>query len=151
MRISDWSSDVCSSDLESQPTPEELLDARGRAFVENQQANRGREARNWWRARAELRAIAEPDRAAFIRYWGRCKCPGNACYLLTYINMFRDGRLIVHEGEVRPRSDVEWERDRKAKIAAMSDLELDGMIKSEEHTSERQSLMRISYAVFCLK
>src|SRR3546814_5582208 len=40
---------------ESQPTPEELLDARGRAFVENQQANRDREARNWWRARAELR------------------------------------------------------------------------------------------------
>ena len=115
---------------ESQPTPEELLDARGRAFVENQQANRDREARNWWRARAELRAIAEPDRAAFIRYWGRCKCPGNACYLLTYINMFRDGRLIVHEGEVRPRSDVEWERDRKAKIAAMSDLELDVMIQT---------------------
>src|SRR3546814_9863695 len=81
MRISDWNSDVCSSDL-------------------------------------------------FIRYWGRCKCPGNACYLLTYINMFRDGRLIVHEGEVRPRSDVEWERDRKAKIAAMSDLELDVMIQT---------------------
>ena len=115
---------------ESQPTPEELLDARGRAFVENQQANRDREARNWWRARAELRAIAEPDRAAFIRYWDRCKCPGNAGYLLTYINMFRDGRLIVHEGEVRPRSDVEWERDRKAKIAAMPDLELDVMIQT---------------------
>src|SRR3546814_2446370 len=26
-----------------------------------------------------------------------------------------------------------------------------GMIRSEEHTSELQSLMRISYAVFCLK
>ena len=46
------------------------------------------------------------------------------------MNMFRDGRLIVHEGEVRPRSDVEWERDRKAKIAAMSDLELDVMIQT---------------------
>lgn len=103
---------------ESQPTPEELLDARGKAFVENQQANRDREARNWWRARAELRAIPEPGRAAFVRYWDRCKCPGNAVYLLTYINMFRDDRLIVHEGEVRPRSEVEWERDRKAKIAA---------------------------------
>src|SRR3546814_14093932 len=120
--------------------PEECLDAGGRAFVENQQANRDREARNWWRARAELRAIAEPDRAAFIRYWGRCKCPGNACYLLTYINMFRDGRLIVHEGEVRPRSDVEWERDRKAKIAAMSDLELDVMIQTrqDERTVEKE-------------
>src|SRR3546814_2204186 len=27
----------------------------------------------------------------------------------------------------------------------------DGMSRSEEHTSELQSLMRISYAVFCLK
>ncbi len=115
---------------ESQPTPEELLDARGKAFVENQQANRDREARNWWRARAELRAIPEPGRGAFVRYWDRSKCPGNASYLLTYINMFRDGRLIVHEGEVRPRSEVEWERDRKAKIAAMSDLQLDLMIQT---------------------
>src|SRR3546814_1728803 len=29
--------------------------------------------------------------------------------------------------------------------------EKDGTIRSEEHTSELQSLMRISYAVFCLK
>src|SRR3546814_4233880 len=28
---------------------------------------------------------------------------------------------------------------------------LDGLGRSEEHTSELQSLMRISYAVFCLK
>src|SRR3546814_7019565 len=28
---------------------------------------------------------------------------------------------------------------------------IDGCIRSEEHTSELQSLMRISYAVFCLK
>src|SRR3546814_4932897 len=27
----------------------------------------------------------------------------------------------------------------------------DGRLRSEEHTSELQSLMRISYAVFCLK
>src|SRR3546814_7369719 len=30
-------------------------------------------------------------------------------------------------------------------------LFLDGHARSEEHTSELQSLMRISYAVFCLK
>src|SRR3546814_4195286 len=29
--------------------------------------------------------------------------------------------------------------------------EPDGWVRSEEHTSELQSLMRISYAVFCLK
>lgn len=115
---------------ESQPTPEELLDARARSIVTNQQDNRDRAARNWWRARAELRAIPEPDRSAFVRYWDRCKCPGNASYLLTYMNMFRDGRLIVHEGEVKAKSDVEWERDRKAKIAAMTDGELDRMIQT---------------------
>src|SRR3546814_5061800 len=34
---------------------------------------------------------------------------------------------------------------------AMSLLEQEGFVRSEEHTSELQSLMRISYAVFCLK
>src|SRR3546814_7980573 len=31
------------------------------------------------------------------------------------------------------------------------DIEVEGGGRSEEHTSELQSLMRISYAVFCLK
>src|SRR3546814_1358424 len=35
---------------------------------------------------------------------------------------------------------------------ALGDLDSDGIaVRSEEHTSELQSLMRISYAVFCLK
>src|SRR3546814_3108449 len=34
---------------------------------------------------------------------------------------------------------------------AISSAEIDGVERSEEHTSELQSLMRISYAVFCLK
>src|SRR3546814_6373491 len=36
-------------------------------------------------------------------------------------------------------------------VADRNDLELTGDVRSEEHTSELQSLMRISYAVFCLK
>src|SRR3546814_10869025 len=34
-------------------------------------------------------------------------------------------------------------------IAGIGDIEM--TVRSEEHTSELQSLMRISYAVFCLK
>src|SRR3546814_3329724 len=34
---------------------------------------------------------------------------------------------------------------------AMSSTHRDSALRSEEHTSELQSLMRISYAVFCLK
>src|SRR3546814_5077149 len=52
----------------------------------------------------------------------------------------------------QPRPDEQWFRER------VSDLRRDGTpirtiaeIRSEEHTSELQSLMRISYAVFCLK
>src|SRR3546814_14016171 len=40
------------------------------------------------------------------------------------------------------------ERDRTLRRAAPQEAERD---RSEEHTSELQSLMRISYAVFCLK
>src|SRR3546814_10292934 len=36
-------------------------------------------------------------------------------------------------------------------IPRMGDLDKDIVPRSEEHTSELQSLMRISYAVFCLK
>src|SRR3546814_9820622 len=43
--------------------------------------------------------------------------------------------------------------DRDAQLAAVSLAWVDGqsLRRSEEHTSELQSLMRISYAVFCLK
>src|SRR3546814_8964838 len=40
--------------------------------------------------------------------------------------------------------------ERSQKIIAAPDR-LDAVKRSEEHTSELQSLMRISYAVFCLK
>src|SRR3546814_8707912 len=35
--------------------------------------------------------------------------------------------------------------------AVLKNMFLDNLRRSEEHTSELQSLMRISYAVFCLK
>src|SRR3546814_1074072 len=41
--------------------------------------------------------------------------------------------------------------DRSAGNAFVANLSAYEPIRSEEHTSELQSLMRISYAVFCLK
>src|SRR3546814_5743574 len=46
-------------------------------------------------------------------------------------------------------SDFMAKGDRKWSETMHDDL-LDGVKRSEEHTSELQSLMRISYAVFCL-
>src|SRR3546814_9221964 len=40
---------------------------------------------------------------------------------------------------------------RKPRVAQGDCFRQDGDARSEEHTSELQSLMRISYAVFCLK
>src|SRR3546814_5329264 len=50
------------------------------------------------------------------------------------------GRLLLHD-EFRQHPEG-------AELAAQSRL---AAARSEEHTSELQSLMRISYAVFCLK
>src|SRR3546814_980925 len=47
--------------------------------------------------------------------------------------------------EMRHLLELEQENGRLKKIVA------DFLLRSEEHTSELQSLMRISYAVFCLK
>src|SRR3546814_5757452 len=48
---------------------------------------------------------------------------------------------------------IETERARRqvADIRKERLLRIDRNVRSEEHTSELQSLMRISYAVFCLK
>src|SRR3546814_8088280 len=45
----------------------------------------------------------------------------------------------------------DFARDRRAAQRPALEPEIGGRARSEEHTSELQSLMRISYAVFCLK
>src|SRR3546814_1104993 len=95
MRISDWSSDVCSSDLCKRKRGQEHHDSD-----QHRQHGKGAERRqqSFGRAQGEAR-----DHEA-VRATGGC-----------------------------------------AAISRVSPL------RSEEHTSELQSLMRTSYAVFCLK
>src|SRR3546814_4104235 len=61
----------------------------------------------------------------------------------------RDGFVLGDGSGVLLLEDLEHAKKRGAKIYA--ELIGFGMSRSEEHTSELQSLMRISYAVFCLK
>src|SRR3546814_4431141 len=50
----------------------------------------------------------------------------------------------------RRNAERSWEVSQTTEF--LTQLEsFDGIFRSEEHTSELQSLMRISYAVFCLK
>src|SRR3546814_6330589 len=109
MRISDWSSDVCSSDLE----------AAERGRVEDQRGD----ARHQHHIALAMMVdkAAEPD--AEHRRQNQIDARDHPR---------REHRLGLDEG---PEGQREPHRE----------------IRSEEHTSELQSLMRISYAVFCLK
>src|SRR3546814_9725954 len=61
--------------------------------------------------------------------------------LFPYTTLFRSARCSARESHARPASP------RNARRRSLCR----GSRRSEEHTSELQSLMRISYAVFCLK
>src|SRR3546814_4222685 len=68
----------------------------------------------------------------------------------TVIPYERDPRLTAHG----PTEELVQELRAKARAAGLMTPHIvaDGShLRSEEHTSELQSLMRISYAVFCLK
>src|SRR3546814_1471571 len=73
--------------------------------------------------------------------------------LFPYTTLFRSPERQARIGITRvdvdhPRPQPGHERLRLGRIARHHRRQ---SIRSEEHTSELQSLMRISYAVFCLK
>src|SRR3546814_3641129 len=64
--------------------------------------------------------------------------------------------LAACAGDDRPRpmhiaAEVEGEAVKVEVRDIPTGRKITGLARSEEHTSELQSLMRISYAVFCLK
>src|SRR3546814_11606368 len=71
--------------------------------------------------------------------------------LFPYTTLFRSFLGNILEENLFPYPEIRA-RDREM-LGAMTDA-IDEFLadkRSEEHTSELQSLMRISYAVFCLK
>src|SRR3546814_2340983 len=75
---------------------------------------------------------------------------------LSGLNPDWTGRVVIAGGQQGPRRDKAF-----CKLVQMVFQDpygslhprhtVDRILRSEEHTSELQSLMRISYAVFCLK
>src|SRR3546814_9925985 len=62
-------------------------------------------------------------------------------------------RYVIERGQDSPEASRQaeaLEQEGKTVVAIGNDRHLCGLLRSEEHTSELQSLMRISYAVFCL-
>src|SRR3546814_1496555 len=65
----------------------------------------------------------------------------------------RGGKHDQREGHVEHEDRDERQRGKTAHDVVLQGTRThpDHRLRSEEHTSELQSLMRISYAVFCLK
>src|SRR3546814_7336245 len=115
MRISDWSSDVCSSDLCFVGLVREMGgNAQSSMTLEHYP---GMTEKKLAEIEAEARARWPLDASLVIHRYGRLE-PGDRIVMVA--------TAAAH---------------RSAALAA----------RSEEHTSELQSLMRNSYAVFCLK
>src|SRR3546814_7066060 len=110
MRISDWSSDVCSSDLVG-------VGGAGEAH------------------RARRAVAAEELHAVLVQGDAQAGAVGH-------------GQLEVAVVQ-RLGQDFLGQQQRAEQLGAP--LQVGERRRSEEHTSELQSLMRISYAVFCLK
>src|SRR3546814_1897242 len=125
MRISDWSSDVCSSDLFPDAVVAlelDLDDVAGHALGDDLEDLRQRHDL------AALEQFARLDVVALVRQ---------------------------HGGHRKRRRDDEGRQQQERADAGGAGLDVHGgqharPLRSEEHTSELQSLMRISYAVFCL-
>src|SRR3546814_7130172 len=116
MRISYWSSDVCSSDLHEGQSVVDLVRFQLR------------------RHRGFGRAPVRPMRAHAIVQGSPT---GRKPFGLRVVRAVNEAHELAHYIAVEPR----WAKRVLSHQPA----------RSEEHTSELQSLMRTSYAVFCLK
>src|SRR3546814_1729963 len=112
MRISDWSSDVCSSDLAGlgRELRQDLLGDQPRVALD-----------------ADAHLLGEAD----------------AVRVDVDLDDRRLLRPVVDAVARQRREGIEPRAQRQHHVSPRD--------RSEEHTSELQSLMRISYAVFCLK
>src|SRR3546814_2774525 len=72
--------------------------------------------------------------------------------LFPYTTLFRSVvRQVLRDGARGGLRQTGDQREQRGLPATARPHDRDGLPRSEEHTSELQSLMRISYAVFCLK
>src|SRR3546814_9638030 len=77
--------------------------------------------------------------------------------LFPYTTLFRSAVSAAHRRRPGPKTDpaaphrLSWERLQPRVFPRPGQNHKHASLRSEEHTSELQSLMRISYAVFCLK
>src|SRR3546814_8127210 len=146
MRISDWSSDVGSSDLHRDRR--RRIDHGQLEALLTQHLEIGGEPRDRGLRKRRIIGVALVPPIRERTLWidiDQDHRPG-AGQLSLHRQMPRTRGLA---GPALLRCHCENPHQRPLKILLFQWLQIDR--KSEEHTSELQSLIRISYAVFCLK
>lgn len=83
---------------ESLPSIDAVMAARSAEFAADLKADRTRQAEQWRRGRAELRALPVQSRALLLAYWQRCWWPGTPTYLLMMLHMAKNDRLPGFDG-----------------------------------------------------
>src|SRR3546814_4244950 len=76
---------------------------------------------------------------------------GSALQILHHSDLPRKGQRYLVGDRLLESGNVPVDTVKAAEIPFLQEDAFFGQCRSEEHTSELQSLMRISYAVFCLK
>src|SRR3546814_9404679 len=118
MRISDWSSDVCSSDLAPLDRDPAIALVGGDRDVGHSEG-------------PAFQPADQPVEDVAAAELG-----------LVELRV----QVVMVEDELLAAEQLEEAADQEDCVRRVA-----GVDRSEEHTSELQSLMRISYAVFCLK
>src|SRR3546814_2167599 len=140
MRSSDWSSDVCSSDLNG----------------------RSESSRRWMKSALRWKISCSTNSPSMKwKHSGKASeetsnfMSKKALSLSVRVFLSRECQLARRKPALHLKERIIAIFARLPRHACFSwDDGVAGMastVRSEEHTSELQSLMRISYAVFCLK
>src|SRR3546814_6430963 len=82
-----------------------------------------------------------------ILSWRRMKLVSSSCKVISA----RRATIVLTQRSHSSKSDGMRESSHGSKSSGLLIAGSCCWVRSEEHTSELQSLMRISYAVFCLK
>src|SRR3546814_10260940 len=142
MRISDWSSDVCSSDL------------NGKYLVGTGNDDDTFDTDSGFRGGIQFGLVVQRagggDR---MNEMSSQDLPYRSMPNLanvTFVGAGHDNAIVLNQGTVVGYYNAVFTGGLPACVEFQS-ATTEGTFRSEEHTSALQSLMRISYAVFCLK
>src|SRR3546814_398219 len=152
MRISDWSSDVCSSDLA--PELKIIYVVTGTLFLSVEGSERQELPPGsivlMPKNRSQVQENSKAPEHRFDVEGVLHSGPHNLMYIDAFVGTSYEVQVLC--GWLRLGLTAEFNAFDGLLNPISANLNSSTFVRrSEEHTSELQSLMRISYAVFCLK